>query len=205
MANTNFLQFDVNQQNMLNDTEYNSDAQRVSGVSGGIARSQLYNKTLFQSSTMVKALADLMVDGGQNVMDNNLIALKQTIKNSFITAWANNIFSGDNTFSGAILLNGSISASSSIKQTIIGWGCPDFASGIAIDTTYTAPQNGFLWLWVRANDAHDRIAKINDVEVFHYYHSGSYSTSDNIWIPISAGDVYEGNIAHRMFFPVKGV
>lgn len=113
--------------------------------------------------------------------------------------------SGNKTFSGSVSLNGTLSAGSTVKQTIVGWGCPDYTSGVAIDTTYTAPQNGFIWLWMRANDAHDKIAKINNIEVFHYYHSGGYSTSDNIWIPISAGDVYEGDIQHRMFFPCKGV
>ena len=98
MASTNFLQFDSQQQNMLNDTDYNSDAQRVSGVSEGIARSSLYNKTLFQLSTMAKAFADTMVENGQNAMDNNLVSLKQAIKSCFATTGANNVWTGNNIF-----------------------------------------------------------------------------------------------------------
>lgn len=110
MANTNFLQFDSQQQNMLNDTNYNGDAQRVSGVSEGIARSQLYNKQAFQASTMAKALADVIVEGGQNAMDNNLTALKQAIKLIFITAFGNNNFTGNNTFTGSVSLGSSATA-----------------------------------------------------------------------------------------------
>lgn len=75
MASTNFLQFDVNQTNMLNDTAYSSNTQRQSGVVSGIASSTLYNKAQFQSSTMSKALADLLVNNGINAMDNNLSGL----------------------------------------------------------------------------------------------------------------------------------
>lgn len=79
MANTNFLQFDSNQTNMLSDAAYGSDTQRQSGVSSGIARSSLHNKVLFQSSTMACALANLMVDNGLNASDNNLTALKTNL------------------------------------------------------------------------------------------------------------------------------
>ena len=203
MSNTNFLQFDVNQQNMLNDTEYNSDAQRISGVSEGIARSQLYNKTLFQSSTMVKALADLMVDGGQNVMDNNLTALKQTIKNSFITAWSDNIFSGDNTFSGSVSLNGTISASQAVKQSIVGWGMPDFDSGVAITSPYTPTVDGIIVAHKSSGYSTAEI-KLTDGNIVARHQSADSSSSNNyIWAFAKSGKSYTMN-GTSTFYPFIG-
>ena len=46
MASTNFKLFDENKTNMMSDTEYNINTQRLNGVQAGIASSQLQNKTL---------------------------------------------------------------------------------------------------------------------------------------------------------------
>ena len=98
MANTNFLQFDTQAENMLDDESYAGDSQRVSGVATGLARSALYNKQAFQASTMATALAMVMVQNGQNAMDNNLNSLAANLQNTFITSGVNNTFSGVNTF-----------------------------------------------------------------------------------------------------------
>lgn len=96
MANTNFLQFDPQAMNMLDDENYLADAQRVSGVSTGLARSLLYNKQAFQASTMAVALANVMVANGKDAMDNNLTSLTENLLNTFVTTGQNNIFTGDN-------------------------------------------------------------------------------------------------------------
>lgn len=113
--------------------------------------------------------------------------------------------SGDKTFSGSVSLNGTIAAGQTVKKTIIEWGRPDLTAGISIETTFTAPSTGFIWVWMRQNDSSDPDVKINGVQVYKYYHDGNNATSDNIWIPVSEGDEYVGNIQHRMFFPCKGV
>ena len=68
MASTNFKLFDENKVNMMSDTEYNINTQRLNGVQAGIASSQLQNKTLYQTSLMSYALAQLM---NQNGIDSN--------------------------------------------------------------------------------------------------------------------------------------
>lgn len=68
MASTNFKLFDENKVNMMSDTEYNIAAQRLNGVQTGIASSQLQNKTLYQTSLMSYALAQLM---NANGIDSN--------------------------------------------------------------------------------------------------------------------------------------
>lgn len=68
MASTNFKLFDENKTNMMSDTEYNINTQRLNGVQAGIASSQLQNKTLYQTSLMSYALAQIM---NQNGIDSN--------------------------------------------------------------------------------------------------------------------------------------
>lgn len=63
MAGINeFLIFDENNQNTMTNQAYSTDDQRLNGVSTGIARSALYNKTMRQSSVMVNAIASYMAN-----------------------------------------------------------------------------------------------------------------------------------------------
>ena len=83
MATTNFLQFDIQQTNMLTDANYSSDTERSSGFVTGISRSILFNKVLFQSSTMATAIANVLAARGYDAMDNNLSALQLSIDSAF--------------------------------------------------------------------------------------------------------------------------
>jgi len=87
MAGTNnILQFDSNQINVLSQSSYATDADRLNGnaYSTGQARSALVNKALLQTSTMSAALAQFIVDNsGANVNDSDSIT---TIKNNLLTA-----------------------------------------------------------------------------------------------------------------------
>lgn len=64
MAENKILPFAVNDtgSNLLTDSEYHEDVQRLTGNQPGIARSKLINKALKQSSLMVSALAQSIVD-----------------------------------------------------------------------------------------------------------------------------------------------
>ena len=46
MPTNNFKLFDENKANIMSDTEYNKNTQRLNGVQAGVASSQLQNKTL---------------------------------------------------------------------------------------------------------------------------------------------------------------
>ena len=74
MASTNFKLFDENKVNMMSDTEYNINTQRLNGVQAGIASSRLQNKTLYQTSLMSYALAQLMNQNGIDASDTSSVS-----------------------------------------------------------------------------------------------------------------------------------
>lgn len=74
MASTNFKLFDENKTNMMSDTEYNINTQRLNGVQAGIASSQLQNKTLYQTSLVAYSLAQIMMQNGYNANDSAAVS-----------------------------------------------------------------------------------------------------------------------------------
>lgn len=74
MASTNFKLFDENKTNMMSDTEYNINTQRLNGVQAGIASSQLQNKTLHQTSLVAYSLAQIMVQNGYDANDSAAVS-----------------------------------------------------------------------------------------------------------------------------------
>ena len=74
MASTNFKLFDENKTNMMSDAEYNINTQRLNGVQAGIASSQLQNKTLYQTSLVSYALAQIMMQNGYDANDSAAVS-----------------------------------------------------------------------------------------------------------------------------------
>ena len=74
MASSNIKLFDENKGNMSSDTEYSSDAQRLNGVQTGIASSKLQNKTLYQTSLVAYAIAQLMLANNLNANDSDAVS-----------------------------------------------------------------------------------------------------------------------------------
>ena len=70
-GNTNIQIFNQTSQNMVTDSEYASDAQRINGVIPGVARSELHNKLFRQFSVMGYAVAKFIVDQGYDALDTN--------------------------------------------------------------------------------------------------------------------------------------
>lgn len=83
MASSNFLLFDENQTNIQSDAQYSADGDRINGMKQGLSRSILFNKVLFQSSAMVKAIATLMNNRGLDAMDNNQASLVESLNIAF--------------------------------------------------------------------------------------------------------------------------
>ena len=80
-APTNFLQWNPSLINQQTDGAYASDAQRTGGAITGIFPSDLANKLYYQTSTLVTALATVMVNKGYEMQDvslANLITSYQT-------------------------------------------------------------------------------------------------------------------------------
>lgn len=74
MASTNFKLFDENKTNMMSDTEYNINTQRLNGVQAGIASSQLQNKTLHQTSLVAYSLTQIMIQNGYDANDSAAVS-----------------------------------------------------------------------------------------------------------------------------------
>lgn len=69
MPTNNFKLFDQNKANLLSDTEYANDTQRLNGVQTGVASSQLNNKFAYQVSLVAYAIAQIMNQNGLDASD----------------------------------------------------------------------------------------------------------------------------------------
>lgn len=86
MAN-NYLLFDQSIDNMISQNEYAADPQRMNGFSSGIARSAMFNKVLYQASSMIKVLGDVLATAsGQDISDNDLTTLNEVMTEFLINS-----------------------------------------------------------------------------------------------------------------------
>lgn len=84
MATNNFLIFDASNQNSMSDADYSSNTQRQNGFQSGVARSDVFNKSLRQSSVMAAAIGEILKDKGYTVSDTTDFAtLVGYIKSAF--------------------------------------------------------------------------------------------------------------------------
>jgi hypothetical protein len=87
MGSTNFLQFNPSQAQQETDSQYLADATRIGGALDGNAWPDVSaNKTLYQLSTAVAALMQMMANKGFNVSDANIGTLTAVLMNILTTA-----------------------------------------------------------------------------------------------------------------------
>lgn len=86
MANSNFKVFaeSVVALNVMSDAEYATNSQRINGVVPGLAPADLHNKLYKQATIMAAALAQVLVEQGQDALDNNYAALVAAIKKTLV-------------------------------------------------------------------------------------------------------------------------
>lgn len=86
MANSNFKVFaeSVADLNVMSDAEYATDSQRINGVVPGLAPADLHNKLYKQATIMAAALAQVLVEQGQDALDSDYAALVAAIKKSLV-------------------------------------------------------------------------------------------------------------------------
>ena len=86
MANSNFKVFaeSVADLNVMSDAEYSTDTQRINGVVPGLAPANLHNKLYKQATIMAAALAQVLVEQGQDALDSDYAALVAAIKKSLV-------------------------------------------------------------------------------------------------------------------------
>ena len=86
MASSNFKVFAeaVAALNVVSDAEYATDTQRINGVVPGLASAALHNKLYKQATIMAAALAQVLVEQGQDALDSDYAGLVASIKKTFM-------------------------------------------------------------------------------------------------------------------------
>lgn len=96
-----------------------------------------------------------------------------------------------------------INPSASAKETIVGWGIPDYSAGISlngISSPYTAPKDGVVIL--------ERNIGTVYVNGNYVATSGQTYSAYSVFIPVSSGDIVswtQGTPYNGVFYPLKGV
>ena len=83
MATQNFQIFDESLTAIDSDLEYQSEPQRINGVTPGLASPKLHNKLYRQCSVMAYAIASVLVARGFDAKDNDPAALANSIQRAF--------------------------------------------------------------------------------------------------------------------------
>lgn len=83
MATQNFQIFDESLTDIDTDLEYQAEAQRINGVTPGLASPKLHNKLYRQCSVMAYAIATVMVARGFDAKDDDPAALVDSIQRAF--------------------------------------------------------------------------------------------------------------------------
>lgn len=112
----NFLQFNPSAANQESDAAYAADTTRSGGlITNQAVPSPLLNKTIFQSSTFVAALAAALAAKGYNITDSNLGILAGVL--------ANMVTNADLTVSSSFSTGqGYIKLGAAFGGLIIQWG-----------------------------------------------------------------------------------
>lgn len=82
VGTNNFLIFDQNKLNIVDDNAYQQSSYRQNGATTGVAPSTIHNKMYYQSSIMTSAMGQVFANKGYNVSDsdfNNLVSVLSNI------------------------------------------------------------------------------------------------------------------------------
>lgn len=86
MARSNFKIFAeaVDSSKVVSDAEYAVNTQRIGGVVPGLAAADLHNKLYKQATIMAAAMAQVLVEQGQDALDSDYAGLVASIKKTFL-------------------------------------------------------------------------------------------------------------------------
>ena len=170
---------------------YSSSYQSASGSSGNVAFDASRSSSIYGNSTTVQPPATEMY-------------LYFYVGSFTQTAIENTAGLNSELFNGKLDLDVG-NATQNTKQTIVGWGMPDYSAGVSLSdiTTsnpYTAPADGYLYCTV-----YNCTAYVNgSIVAFSDFTANSVSTV----IILSKNDVVtvsQNNLGRCNFYPCKGV
>lgn len=99
-----------------------------------------------------------------------------------------------------------MNASSTAKETIVGWGMPDYSSGVSMTSPYTTPCDGYLF--IQTFNGTQRWETTINSQVHYYTAVGSSTITCATWNIINKGvTVTKNNSGHddvAIFYPLKG-
>lgn len=95
------------------------------------------------SNGVTMILRSTVANNTDNFNDGDETGIGTTWVSDTPTLGGNNGWTGTNTFAGSVELNGTISGSNSVKETITGWGMPNYDAEMTRThgTTYQASTN----------------------------------------------------------------
>lgn len=100
------------------------------------------------------------------------------------------------------------------KNTVVGWGLPDYSSGVDVSSGYTATAKCWLNAYAEANGGKNTpgaaYVYVNGAEVVNtYVTQWSYTERDRNMVPLEVGDVVTSSSSagatHMTIYPMKGV
>ena len=83
MAINHFRVFGEQEDHLLGQNEFERSAERRTGFLTGLARSDIINKVLHQTSTMTAAVARLLEELDLDALDEDHLALAENLKTAF--------------------------------------------------------------------------------------------------------------------------
>lgn len=92
------------------------------------------------------------------------------------------------------------------RETVVGWGMPDYNAGVSVELPYTAPYNGFFMVHLTFS-AGNSYLYVNNIKVQEV--GGGATAGMDYMLPVSKGDkITRSSTAtyyNAIFYPCKGV
>lgn len=118
-----------------------------------------------------------------------------------------NIIAASNVLTNAVMKN-----SSTDRETVVGWGMPDYSATISgVGNNYTAPSDGIFWFSIANNNGARNIGIIpsGSSQVVFYSVYNSYGTAGGVPVVLAKGDriiITSGTtgLSGSYFVPMKG-
>ena len=99
-------------------------------------------------------------------------------------------------------------ATSLTKETVVGWGMPDYTRGFSISSDYVTEMDGYITFTAKPNSTSTPCAlKVDDITVISKMTSyGSTQTQFKETVSVAKGSkiTWTGNAASAVFYPAKG-